>query len=334
MAATILTTNNSLDDNNTTFGECLKLPYYCGEVESWMVATNVFFILINIISCLVTLVANTLFLVVYFRTRALRNPHYFFLMLLAITDISVGLISQPLFIARKFMEIYTVHDCVLWTAMRASVYYFSGISFLTITLVSIERWFAVCRPIKHRRDVTPKRMAVVAFIVWLIWFIFPVVRFAVPKFYRAFGMLVGGIIVAIFLINTRLYVKIQRSVREGKLRFAGKEEQKSSKEQVNFKKEGRMAKTVAVLLVVMVLAYLPTAIGLTYKALRGVNTLYLFVFLPLADTLVLINSSFNPLFYCYRNRNIRMAIKKRMSSRTTSSMNCDSSANNQSTSKI
>jgi hypothetical protein len=255
-------------------------------------------------------------------------------MLLAITDISVGLISQPLFIARKFMEIYAVHDCVLWTAMRASVYYFSGISFLTITLVSIERWFAVCRPIQHRSDVTPNRMAVVAFIVWAIWFIFPVVRFAVPKLYRAFGMLIGGIIVTIFVVNTRLYVKIQRSVREGQLRFAGKEQQKRTKGEVNFKKEGRMAKTVAVLLVVMVMAYLPTAIGLTYKALRGVNTLYLFVFLPLADTLVLINSSFNPLFYCYRNANIRMAIKKRISSKTSSSMNFESSVNNQSTSKM
>ena len=333
--ATISNTNNSLEeDNHTVFGECLKLPYYCGKVESWMVATNIIFILVNIISCLVTLAANTLFLVVYFRTRSLRNPHYFFLMLLAITDISVGLISQPLFIARKFMEIYTVHDCVLWTAMRASVYYFSGLSFLTITLVSVERWYAVCRPIKHRSDVTQKRMATVAIIVWAIWFIFPVVRFAVPKFYRAFGMLIGGIIVVLFLFNTRLYVKIQRSVRDGKLRFSGKEQQKTSKGEVNFKKEGRMAKTVAMLLVVMVLAYLPTAIGLTYKALRGVNSLYLFVFLPLADTLVLINSSFNPLFYCYRNANIRMAIKKRMSSKTTSSVYCDSSGNHQSTSKM
>ena len=325
-------TNNSFEANHTTFGECLKLPYYSGKVENWIVAANLSFIIVNIISCVITLTANTLFLVVYFTTRSLRNPHYFFLMLLAVTDISVGLISQPLFIAKKFMEIYSVHDCVLWTAMRATVYYLSGISFLTLTLVSIERWYAVCRPIKHRSDVTPKRMATVAFIVWAVWFIFPVVRFAVPSFYRAFGMLVGGMIIAVFVVNTRLYVKIQHSVREGKLKFTA--QQKSTNGEVNFKKEGRMAKTVALLLVVMVLAYLPTAIGLTYKALRGVNTLYLFVFLPLADTLVLINSAFNPLFYCYRNGNIRMAIKKRISSQTASSAYCDSSFNNQSTSKM
>lgn len=326
-----MATNTSFEANHT-FGECLKLPYYCGKVENWIVAANISFIIVNIISCVITLTANTLFLAVYFTTRSLRNPHYFFLMLLAITDISVGLISQPLFIAKKSMEIYSVHDCVLWTAMRATVYYLSGISFLTLTLVSIERWYAVCRPIKHRSDVTPKRMATVAFIVWAVWFIFPVVRFAVPSFYRAFGMLVGGLIIAVFVVNTRLYVKIQHSVREGKLKFTA--QQKSTKGEVNFKKEGRMAKTVALLLVVMVSAYLPTAIGLTYKALRGVNTSYLFVFLPLADTLVLINSAFNPLFYCYRNANIRMAIKKRVSSRTASSAYCDSSVNNQSTSKM
>ena len=325
--------NTSFEDNLTAFGECLKLPYYCGKIENWMLAANLFFIAVNIISCVVTLIANTLFLVVYFTTRSLRNQHYFFLMLLAITDISVGLISQPLFIAKKFLEIYSVHDCVLWTAMRATVYYFSGISFLTLTLVSIERWYAVCRPIKHRSDVTPKRMATVAFIVWAVWFIFPVVRFAVPSFYRAFGMLVGGMIIAVFVVNTRLYIKIQHSVRDGQNKFA--KHQKSTNGEVNFKKEGRMAKTVALLLLVMVLAYLPTAIGLTYKALRGVNTLYLFVFLPLADTLVLINSAFNPLFYCYRNANIRKAIKKRLSSRTANSAYCESSSkSNQSTSKM
>ena len=330
---TVQNTNSSLEGEQTEFGECLKLPYYCGEIENWIVAMNIFFIAINILSCLVTLAANTLFLVIYFKTRALRNPHYFFLMLLAITDISVGLISQPLFIARKFMEMFNVHDCVLWTGMRATVYYFSGISFLTLTLVSVERWYAVCRPIKHRSEVTPKRMAVLAFVVWAIWLIFPVVRFAVPKSYRAFGMMIGGIIIVVFIINIRLYLKLQRCVRDGKLKFSGKQQQKTSK-QVNFKKEGRLAKTVVVLLVVMVLAYLPTAIGLTYKALRGVNTLYLFVFLPLADTLVLINSSFNPLFYCYRNANIRMAIKHHISSRATSSVQFDSSSNNQSTSKM
>ncbi|CAB4027282.1 adenosine receptor A1-like [Paramuricea clavata] len=332
--ATIPNTSNSFEDNHAIFGECLKLPYYRGKVEKWMVATNIFLILVNIISCVITLAANTLFLVVYFRTRSLRNTHYFYLMLLAVTDISVGLISQPLLIARIFMEIYSVHDCVLWTVMRASGYYFSGISLLTITLVSIERWFAVCRPIKHRRDVTPKRMAVVAFIVWAVWFIFPVVRFALPKFYRAFGMLIGGLIVVIFVINAILYLKIQRSVRDGKLRFSGKEQQRNTNGDVNFEKEGRMARTIALLLVVMVLASLPTAMGTTYKSLRGVNTVYLFVFLPLGDTLFLINSSFNPLFYCYRNANIRMAITKFMSSLNASSVNCDSSSNNQATSKM
>ncbi|XP_028391028.1 growth hormone secretagogue receptor type 1-like [Dendronephthya gigantea] len=255
------------------------------------------------------------------------------LMLLAVTDISVGLVSQPLLIARKFMEIYNVHDCVLWTAMRSTVYYFSGISFLTITLVSVERWFAVCKPIKHRRDVTSTRMGVVASVVWSAWFIFPVVRFAVPKFYRAFAMLIGGIIIIVFIINAMLYVKIHHSVREGKLKFTSEAHEKRSKDNVNFRKEGRLAKTVALLLVIMVSAYLPTAIGLTYKALRGVNTIYLFVFLPLADTLVLMNSSFNPLFYCYRNAKIRMEFLKRLNIQTASK-SCDSSLNNRSTSKV
>ena len=86
--------------------------------------------------------------------------------------------------------------------MRSTVYYFSGISFLTLTLVTTERYLAVCRPIKHSNEMTQSRMARIA------WLLFPIFRFVFPEFYRFFGLL----IVAIFAINAFLYVKIRRRV--------------------------------------------------------------------------------------------------------------------------
>ena len=52
--------------------------------------------------------------------------------------------------------------------MGASGGYFTGISFLTITFVSIDRYLAVCHPIKHRNEVTKNRIAIVASVVWAV----------------------------------------------------------------------------------------------------------------------------------------------------------------------
>ena len=257
------TSTSSQTNANAMFGECLGLAYYCGPVEEWMVATNGLLIAINVVSALITLSANTLFLIVYFKTKALMSTHYFFLMLLAVTDVSVGMISQPLLIARKLMEISGVYNCALWTAMRSTVYYFSGISFLTLTLVTIERYLAVCRPIKHRNEMTRGRMARIAFAVWLAWLLFPIFRFVFLEFYKVFLLLIGGIIVAIFAINAFLYAKIRRTV-------LGKDPSddvalRKVQREADLKKEARLAKTIACLMLVMILAYLPTVMAWAIK---------------------------------------------------------------------
>ena len=96
---------NSTGDNATDMVKCFIPRYACGPIEDWMVPINVLHIVINMVSALITLLANTVFLIIYFKTPSLRTPHYFLLMLLAITDISVGQVTQPLLIAVKIMEI-------------------------------------------------------------------------------------------------------------------------------------------------------------------------------------------------------------------------------------
>ena len=297
-------TGSSFENNGTMFGECLKLFHYCGPVEGWMVAMNGLVIAINVVSVVVTTVANSAFLITYFRTRNLRTPHYFLLMLLAITDISVGMVTQPLFIVRKISEIYSIHNCPLWAAVRTSMYYFSGISFLTVTMVTIERYLAVCRPVKHRNKVTMKRVAIVAFTVWAVSLAIPVVSFAFSELYKLFILLMGALILFLVVLNAYLYNKIRQKV-------SGKMSSTNTQQITDLhKKEARLAKTVACLVVVMILAYIPTVARSVYKGVAGVNTTYLFAFQPFADTLILLNSSFNPLFYCIRNVVIREAIFK------------------------
>ena len=307
----MIKTNNSSSAGDAIFGECLELHYYGRPVKNWMVTMNILFIAINTISALIAIFANAVFLVTYFKTPSLRNPHNFFLMLLAITDVSVGLVTQPLFIAQKILEIYDIHCCELMAAFQATMYYLSGISFLTVALVSMERYLAVCQPIRHHKEVTPNRMTIVAFTVWVSWLPIPILRFIFPEFYKAFAMFTAGILLVLFAVDVCIYLKIYGRFLRSKLRNDTLKMRRVTRE-IYLKKEARLAKNSICLLMAISLAYLPFFIALGYKAAAGADTAYLFYVKPLADTFTLTNSAFNPLFYCFRNVTIREAIRKRV----------------------
>ena len=201
-------TISSTGDNATDMVKCLKPPYACGLMDDWMVAMNVLHIVINMVSALITLLANTVFLIIYFKTPSLRTPHYFLLMLLAITDISVGLVTQPLFIALKIREIYSIYNLILWVAVRGSAVYFSGISFFTVTLVSIDRYLAVCYPIKHRNEVIKSRIATMASAAWAVWLTFVILGVVFHEYITVFEMFMLGMILVLFAANVCIYVKI------------------------------------------------------------------------------------------------------------------------------
>ena len=122
-----------------------------------------------------------------------------------------------------------------------------------------------------------------------------------------------GIILVLFAANVSIYVKIY--TRLTRRRFQNNSKQLNNVTRVrDLKKEAYLVKTAVLLMTVMFLAYLPTIIALVYEKMHGVNAVYFFGFLPFAYTLLLLNSTFNPLFYCFRNVTIREAISRHVNS--------------------
>ena len=139
-----------------------------------------------------TLVANCLFnafllftaLVLNIITiRALRKISSFpkplktLLLSLAVSDLGVGLLVLPLYIARLIMNIeqsankrlhYTVY-----TAQRVFGYLLCVASFLGIIALTVDRFLAIYLHLRYQELVTHKRVIAVVISVWVFFYVFP-----------------------------------------------------------------------------------------------------------------------------------------------------------------
>ena len=115
---------------NSTEGSSESIPLF-----------NVVICVVNIPLSLVSIVANAVILVAILKTSALHSPSAILLSNLALTDLSVGLLAQPLFI---------LNELVKWKASFASFYRISsdiynvmgyclcGASFFTVSAIGID----------------------------------------------------------------------------------------------------------------------------------------------------------------------------------------------------
>ena len=125
---------------------------------------------VNILQEVSTIFLNALTVLVYWRSSQLQNKtSYFFVMLLSLNDIAVGIISNTTFCVILVRSALGLHsrDCVLASLFVASSFSLVSMSFGTLFLLNTERYLSIIHPIFHRNKVTKRRLFKVTVVVWL-----------------------------------------------------------------------------------------------------------------------------------------------------------------------
>ena len=253
---------------------------------------------------------NSLILVALHRDSSLHPPSKLLLRSLTITDLCSGLISQPMTIT--YISSALTGNSELCRVSEYSAYVVtticSGVSLSTLTAIGVDRLLALLLGLRYRQVVTVKRVCMAVALFWIEGSVVGILYLRSAQLY----FIVSGVSVALkVVISTYSYTRIFRTIRRQQAQvqdnLAGQ-----TNSAPNLARMARYKRTVLnALWVHLTLAacYLPFAVVTAVIATRGLNT-SLFLAEGIAVTFVFLNSSLNPVLYCWKVREVRQAAKE------------------------
>ncbi|XP_031551425.1 trace amine-associated receptor 7h-like [Actinia tenebrosa] len=266
--------------------------------------------ILNAIFSLVAVFFNGVIFVSIRRTPSLHDPSHLLISILACTDLGVGLIEQPIYVLNKAAELNRLGkiSCVTGAMTNMLAGLLAGMSFLTMTFISIDRFLALHLHLRYKAIVTKSlvlKATFVSFISFSLCVSFYPWLPSVPVY--------GGITIIIIclMVSTILYCRIYKIVRKHHLqiRNSAPKQQRHESERIVLKKYWKSVVGFVVVHLVMVLCYLPYAIALGMRAVSGITKEYKLI-LNVTTTIIYLNSSMNPLVFCWRIREVRNAVVK------------------------
>ena len=261
----------------------------------------------NILFSITASLGNILILIALRKVTSIHPPTKLLFQCLAITDLGVGLISQPL-MATLMLLVDNILNIMFSHLLSSLSITFCGVSVFASTALSVDRLLALFMGLRYRHVVTLKRIrAVLAcgclalLLTVLVW---------------NFRTKPAGIIITIFLtlcliISLFSYTKIvlrlrqhQSSVRDN----AQQGQANTGGSPLNLERYKRTVVSVALVHLALVICYLPFNIFNTLIHLKGIHPNIYFLY-HFTTTLLFLNSSLNPFLYCWRIKEIRQVVK-------------------------
>ena len=277
------------------------------DTAGYFYSTNIATTVVNSVFSLSAVLGNFLFILAYQRTPSLHCPANTLLCCLALSDFTVGLVAQPSFVAHKIGEIQ--HNLEMYCTTRViteiSGYMTSGVSILTLTAISIERYLAVYFHLRYNEIVTNFRALVTVGFLWCTLGLTASSRLLI-KDGRKFNAITVPILFSSLIVTFWAYSRIYKQVKRHHRCI---QDQKISAKITGIAKYKKSTVTMAYILGLFILSNAPFLGVVFANRIQGytnsVKVAYIYV-----STLVFMSSSVNPVIYCWRITEIRRAVVK------------------------
>ena len=289
------------------------------------VAIVAFFATLNILFSITAILGNVLILIALHKVTSIYPPTKLLFRCLAVTDLSIGLISQPLYAVDLVHVGITNSDENIFDYARLlytfSTIVFYGVSLMTSTAISVDRLLALFLGLRYRQVVTLRRVRAVIICFWLL----NTALLGCIPFSKLFGYVYFILMVSCLLISAFSYIKIYVRLRHQLLHVQGHVHQQQSAPSgvvptaLNVARYKKTVSTIAWVQLGLFACYSPF-IAFSVMALFGfmINfSIIYFAILYLSVTLLYLNSSLNPILYCWKIREVKQEVKD-----TITQLNC------------
>ena len=245
------------------------------------------------------------------KTLSLPKTLKTLLLNLAVSDLGVGILVQPMHIAVLIMELEQnavnnlAHDNVVYKAFLVPLNLFVFASFFGVTALIVDRFLAIHLHLRYHELVTLKRIVAVLTAIWLFSVFLTLVRLWIPVniIYVIFAIIYVAFLITVALLSYKIYM----AVRQHQQHIQALQVQQLA-QNVAMANVGRLRKsavTAIYVYVVFVLCYLPDTCVLWTIAITGSSDPLFTIIQRYTLTLSFLNSSLNPLIYCWKMRDIR-----------------------------
>ena len=287
------------------------------EVTSWNAYSTSMAILagINIFLAITASLGNTLILIALHKVTSIYPPTKLLFRCLAVTDLLVGLISQPLYVTILFPRFTTWNVNV---AIPSADDFFFGlltvVSLLTSAAISVDRLLALLLGLIYRHTVTLRRVWVVIVCIWLISALPAtcVIFSEYPKLYDISFWLFSSLLTFSLLVSVFSYAKIFKTLRYRQVQVHGNSQQgqrpNGGGNQLNIARYKKTVYSIAWVQLALLICYFPYIL-IRWLSVKPSYSTEIYILSELFVTLIYLNSSLNPALYCWRIRDVKQEVK-------------------------
>ena len=261
---------------------------------------------VNIVLAILTILGNSLMLHCLRKSQSLHAPTKALFCSLALSDLGVGLFVFPLFSAYCFTVVFSNVDlfCNIQDPYGIVAYCLGSVSFLTMTALALDRFYAFKLKLTYRRVITYKRTVRVLVACWIFGIAWPFTWLLNERVAFITATIITFCCIVITSISCiRIYFGIrhhQKQLRAQQLPAA----HQHGGNQFIIGRYKKSINTITFVFCLLLVCYLPyfTAVGIAIATASNSSTTLAF---NITSGIVYLNSLLNPILYCWRIKEIR-----------------------------
>ena len=302
-------TNFTEDENQKTFEEQSCSSEFTEGVHGELI----FLSAINVFFSVAAFLGNTLILVALHKESSLHPPSKLLYRNLAVTDLCVGIIVEPLKVASWISMVNKKWKICYYVSLTNSLsaLLVCTVSLFTLTALSLDRLLALLLGLRYRQVVTLRSIYITEVILWILAIIFTFIYVWIP-FVRLwlFRTVLPICLVTSVFSYTIILVTLRHSQNQVQNHIG--QRQPSQAVALNTARYRKAVYSALWVQVALVVCYLPSFITAVVLASQRGKRMSSSIWLAwqFTATLIYLNSPLNPLLYYWEIREVRQAVKE------------------------